>query len=93
MLDEINKSMYKKALDFLKANTHRTKTYDEFKKQIEKGGIFQVSWCGGRECEDKIKEDTKAKIVNIPFDQPKAISDCVICGKKGKIIVNVAKSY
>jgi prolyl-tRNA synthetase len=93
MLDEINKDMYKKALDFLKANTHNVKTYEELKKQIEKGGIVQASWCGGRECEDKVKEDTKAKIVNIPFDQPKTFSECVICGKKGKMLVNVAKSY
>jgi prolyl-tRNA synthetase len=92
MLEEINDSMYKKAQEFLVKNTHQVKTYDELKKKLPNGGVFQVGWCGTRECEDKIKEDTKAKIVNIPYDQ-KPVSECIVCGKKAKTLVNVARSY
>jgi prolyl-tRNA synthetase len=93
MIDDIHKSMFNKALDFLKSNTHKVKTYDEFKKVIKKGGIIQSCWCGERKCEDKVKEDTGAKIINIPFEQEKVFCDCIVCGKKAKLVANFAKSY
>lgn len=93
MLEEIQKDMYNKALDFLKSNIHKVKTYEEFKKLIKKGGIIQSCWCGERKCEDKVKEDTGAKIINIPFEQEKVFCDCIICGKKAKVVANFAKSY
>ncbi len=93
LLKDIHKSMFDRATDFLKNNIHRVNTLDEFKKGLKKGGIFQACWCGERSCEDKIKEETGAKILNIPFDQEKVFSDCIICGKKAKMIVNIAKSY
>jgi prolyl-tRNA synthetase len=93
MLEEINRSMYEKALKFLKDNTHQVKTYDELKSGLLKGGVYQAFWCSSQECEEKIKEETKAKIVNIPFEQPKALGECVFCKKKGKMLVNIARSY
>jgi len=94
LLEEIHKSVFNKALNFLKNNTHEVKTYDELKKILKtKGGFLQACWCGERRCEDKLKEDTGAKIINIPFKQGKITSDCIICGKKAKKIVNIAKSY
>ncbi len=93
MIDDIQKNMFNKALDFLKSNTHKVKTYNEFKAVIKKGGIIQSCWCGERKCEDKVKEDTGAKIINIPFEQEKVFCDCIVCGKKAKVIANFAKSY
>ena len=93
MIDDIHKSMFNKALDFLKSNTHKVKTYNEFKAVIKKGGIIQSCWCGERKCEDKVKEDTGTKIINIPFEQEKVFCDCIICGKKAKVVANFAKSY
>ena len=72
MLEEMNKNMYRNALEFLQKNTRKAKTYEELKKILkEKGGVVQAQWCGDRKCEEKLKEDTKAKIVNIPYDQDK----------------------
>lgn len=93
LLEEIQKDMFNKALDFLKNNIHKVKAYDEFKKVIKKGGIIQSCWCGERKCEDKVKDDTGAKIINIPFEQEKVFCDCIICGKKAKVVANFAKSY
>lgn len=92
-LEDIQKSLYNKAKKHLDDNTHKVKTLAEFKKAIEKGGFVQSYWCGARECEDKIKDDTGAKITNIPFNQGKITGDCLCCGKKGKMIVNFARSY
>jgi prolyl-tRNA synthetase len=94
LMEEIHKSIFNRALDFLNNNIHKVKTYDEFKKILKtKGGILQASWCGERSCEDKVKDETGAKIINIPFHQEELLSDCILCGKKAKTIANFAKSY
>jgi prolyl-tRNA synthetase len=93
LLEDLQKSIYKKALDFLNNNIHKVKTYEEFKKNLKKGGIIQACWCGERNCEDKIKEETGAKIINVPFKQDKVFSECIHCGNKAKTIANFAKSY
>jgi len=78
----------------LKKNMHEAKTYDEFKEVLaKKGGILQAGWCNERECEDKVKEETGAKIINIPLKQNKINADCIYCGKRAKVIANFAKSY
>lgn len=93
LINDVQKSIFNKALDFLKNNTYKVKTYDEFKKVLKKGGIIQSCWCGERKCEDKVKNDTGTKIINMPFEQEKVFCDCIICGKKAKFIANFAKSY
>jgi prolyl-tRNA synthetase len=94
LLNEIHKNIFDKANDFLKKNMYEVKTYDELKYILKtKGGILQAGWCGERACEDRLKDETGAKIINIPFKQGKIFPDCIICGKKAKAIVNIAKSY
>jgi len=94
LLEEIHKNIFKKAQDFLTSSIHKVKNMEEFKKTLkERGGIVQACWCEGRECEEKIKEVTGAKITNIPLKQEKVFSECIKCGKKAKVIANFAKSY
>lgn len=93
LMTDIQKNIFEKASDALKNNTHEVRTYDELKKALKKGGIIRTCWCGDRKCEDKLKDDTGAKIINIPFEQGKVSCDCVVCGKKAKMLVNIAKSY
>ena len=38
-----------------------------------KAGFIKAMWCGSRECEDKIKEDTTATSRCMPFEQEKAV--------------------
>ena len=93
-LDSIQKDLYSKAKKFLKDNTHKVKDYEEFKKILQtKGGLLQVCWCGRTTCEEKIKEQTSAKLTNIPLEQGKIFSNCIYCNKKAKMIAYFAKSY
>jgi prolyl-tRNA synthetase len=39
LLDEIQDSLFNRALEYRKANTHRVDTCDEFKQVIENGGF------------------------------------------------------
>src|SRR5256884_2538998 len=71
LLEEVQKAMYQRALKFREENTHSTESYDEFKEIIaEKRGFVRVKWAGDSEAEQAIKEDTKATLRVIPFDQP-----------------------
>ncbi|MCK5766955.1 MAG: proline--tRNA ligase, partial [Candidatus Atribacteria bacterium] len=56
-------------------------------------GIIKTYWCGNRECEDKIKEETKASIRCIPFEENKALGKCIYCGKKTSTLVYFARAY
>jgi prolyl-tRNA synthetase len=94
LMDDMHENIFNKANDFLKKNVRKVKTYDELREILKtRGGILQACWCGGRSCEDKLKDETTAKIINIPFKQEKIFSGCILCGKKAKAIVNIAKSY
>ena len=74
LLAEIQQAMHDRALAFRKANTHDAKTYDDLKKAVEMGFAFSP-WCGSADCEAKIKEETRATMRCIPFDQPAEAGD------------------
>ena len=93
LLEEIQASIYKKALDFKNANTFNVDTWDEFKAQIEKGGFVMAHWDGTSETELKIKEETKATIRCIPFDAAPEAGKCVYSGAESKQRVAFARAY
>lgn len=94
MLEKIQKNLFSRALDFREKNTHAVDSWEEFKETVEKQGGFLLShWCGVPECEEKIKEETKATIRCIPFDQKKESGKCIYCGKKSQGRVVFAKAY
>jgi prolyl-tRNA synthetase len=92
LLAEIQQSMFDKALAFRKANTHDAKTYDDLKKAVETGFAF-APWCGSADCEAKIKEETRATMRCIPFDQPGTSGNCVYCGKPAPESAIFARAY
>ena len=92
MLATIQDAMHKKALAFREANTHTAETYDQFKELVEKGFVLSY-WCGTRECEAQIKEETKATTRCIPLDQNVSEGSCIRCGKSAKEKVIFAKAY
>lgn len=94
ILDQIQQDLFQKALDFQKANTYSINEYEEFKKILEeKSGFIEAHWCGSAGCENKVKEETKATIRNIPFDRLKETGKCIICGKDSEGRVIFAKAY
>ncbi len=94
LLDDIQNSLYKKALEHREENTHIALDYDSFKDIIEtKPGFVKSMWCGDVECENKIKEDTGATARCMPFEQETLSDTCVCCGKKAKSMVYWGKAY
>ena len=92
LLEEIQSNIYKKALDFRLANTREVNSYDEFKEEIQKGGLLLCNWDGTPETEEKIKNDTKATIRCIPFDGDHTPGTCMVTGKpsKQRVIFSIA---
>jgi prolyl-tRNA synthetase len=91
-LEEIQKSLFDRALEFRKANTAEPGDYEEFKQAVEKG--FALSWwCGSGACEEKIKEETKATMRCIPLDQPGGSGQCIYCGEPAKEKGIFARAY
>ncbi|GHT62645.1 proline--tRNA ligase [Bacteroidia bacterium] len=93
LLDEIQRNIYQKALDFRTAQTFTVDTYDEFKEQIEKGGFILAHWDGTPETEELIKEETKATIRCIPLDGDKTPGMCMVTGKPSVQRVVFARAY
>ena len=94
LLDDIQSSLYEKALRHREENTFDALTYDEFKETVDKnGGFVRAMWCGDVECENKIKEDTGATARCMPFEQKTLRDTCVCCGKKAKSMVYWGRAY
>jgi len=94
LLVDIQSNLFKKALNFREANTIKVDDYIEFKKILEeKGGFLSAHWDGTTETEQKIKEETKATIRCIPFDQVQENGKCIYSGKPSKGRVLFAKAY
>ena len=94
LLDKIQSALYKQALEFRSLNTHKTKDYEEFKEIMKNnGGFVRCGWDGDEKTEKAIKDETKATIRVIPFDEnPKNIS-CIYSGRPAKHEVIFAKAY
>jgi prolyl-tRNA synthetase len=91
-LDDIQTSLYQRALAFREAHTHEVKNYEEFKLAVETG-FARALWCGSAECETKIKEETKATMRCIPLGQQGAQGCCVYCGKPAQERAIFARAY
>ncbi|RMF09410.1 MAG: proline--tRNA ligase [Candidatus Neomarinimicrobiota bacterium] len=94
LLDEIQTELFRQAQQFRDQHTYRVTSYDEFKAILNgDGGFIRCGWDGTRETEARIKEETKATIRCIPFDeQPEGLT-CIYSGKPARHEVIFAKAY
>jgi prolyl-tRNA synthetase len=93
LLEEIQNSIYNRAIQFRSDNTHNADSYDEFNQILkEKGGFVMAHWDGTAETEEKIKQETKATIRCLPIDGPKEPGKCMVTGKhsEGRVVFAIA---
>ena len=93
ILEDIQKNLFNKALNFREKNTFHVDTKEEFIDQIEKGGFVYAHWDGTSETENLIKQKTKATIRCIPLDSANEQGYCLFSGKKSDRRVVFAKAY
>jgi prolyl-tRNA synthetase len=94
LLDEVQRELFTQAKTFMDVNTREVDTYEEFKKFLnDSGGFIRCGWDGNPETEAAIKEETKATVRCIPFDEKPEGKRCIYSGKKAKHEVIFAKAY
>ena len=96
LLEEVQQALFQRALEFREKNTYYTDSYDEFKQIIaEKRGFVRVKWAEDSEAELAIKEETKATLRVIPFDQPEGgvQGKCFYTGKPATCEAIFARAY
>ncbi|MBQ8658282.1 MAG: proline--tRNA ligase [Clostridia bacterium] len=60
-------------------------------KGVDEGNFVKAGWCGCRECEDKIKEETGATAR--VFAEGESRENCAVCGKKSEHVIVFARAY
>lgn len=93
LLEEMQKNIYQKALDYRASATRNVDSYEEFKEEIEKGGFLMCHWDGTNETEELIKTETKATIRCIPLEGDKTPGKCMVTGKPSAQRVVFARAY
>ena len=80
-LDDIQQKMFEQSLKFLQEHTFVVNDYEEFKRVMATSrGFIKAHWCGSPECENRIKEETKATTRCRLLDEKKEAGKCVYCG-------------
>jgi len=98
LLEKIQDDMLTAARERREANSIRGEiTWSKFKEVMEGDGAFvYAGWCGGEECEQQIKEETKATIRVLPdeeFRSEEPMKHCLKCGKTSTVEALWAKAY
>ena len=73
-------------------------TMEELGKKLKKGGFVRVNFCSrdadGEACADKIGEEFQAEVRGTLHGKTeKPEGKCIVCGKKAKEVMYVAKAY
>ena len=58
---------------------------------VEAGNFVKAGWCGCRECEDKVKEQTAATAR--VYAEGESKETCAVCGEKAKHVLVYARAY
>jgi len=94
LLEDIQRNIFEKALNYRKEHITEVDGYEEFKRVLDqKGGFISAHWDGTSATEDKIKEETKATIRCIPLDAIEEAGSCMVTGKPSSKRVLFAKAY
>jgi prolyl-tRNA synthetase len=96
LLGEIQAGLLEEARTFLEANIRDAADYGRFKDILEnQRGFIRAPWCGGEDCEDRIKTETMATIRIIPLDEAEGKTEgaCACCGRPGKAVAYFARAY
>jgi prolyl-tRNA synthetase len=94
LLDDIQTTLFQRAVQFREEHTHTVNDYAAFKTMMEgRPGFVVAPWCGQADCEAQIKTDTQATIRNMPLDAPRPSGQCVRCDRAAEATAWFAKAY
>ncbi len=97
-LDEFQAFLLERARERREAHSYRgVDSYERFREILDgEGGFVYTGWCGSAECESRVKEETKATIRVLPFEEFRSLeapTKCVVCGGESVTEAVWAKAY
>jgi prolyl-tRNA synthetase len=82
ILQDIQKNLLQQTRKYLYSHIHDVKNYSEFQEIMEqKRGLAKAFWCEHPQCEQKIKEETKATTRCLAHNAKPQKGKCVYCQK------------
>jgi prolyl-tRNA synthetase len=94
LLETIQQDMFAAAQAYLREHTKTVTSLEELYERARTNAGFSVAgWCGDEECETKVKNESRATIRCLPFDQPERKGSCVVCGKAATVQAVFSRAY
>ncbi len=92
LLDEIQQTLYDRALRFRDEHTRDVSTYDELRAAVEQG-FARCYWAGGDADEEKIQNEMRATARVILFEQAAQPGRCIATGAETTQQIVFARAY
>jgi prolyl-tRNA synthetase len=95
LLADVQTSLFRAARDEQEGRTLRDPSdYDELIEYLrDAGGFAASSWCGRRECEARVKDESSATIRCLPLAEQRTEGTCICCGRKAVSPAVWAQAY
>jgi len=94
LLVDVQRALFERASTFVAANTHTVDTYADFKERMSsQRGFIRAYWCGSAECEQQIKDETRATIRVIPQGADDPPGTCIFDERPAERRALFAQSY
>ncbi len=93
LVDTMHDDMYTRAVQFQKDHSATVTSYDELRERVAaNAGFSYIHWDGDPATEDRIKQETKATVRCIPFDDNTEEGPDLFTGKpvKGRVLIDRA---
>ena len=95
LLADVQTSLFRAAREEQERRTLRDPSgYDELVEYLrDAGGFAAASWCGRRECEVRVKDESSATIRCLPLVEQDLDGTCVCCGRNAATDAVWAQAY
>ncbi len=95
LLAEVGQRMLESARARLAAMSGAAATFDDFRQLLgRQPGFIRVHWCGSRDCENRIIDETRTTPrVLVPAEQDRTPGRCIACGKETGTVIHYARTY
>jgi prolyl-tRNA synthetase len=95
LLGDVQASLFRVARDERERRTLRDpSSYDEMIEYLrDAGGFVAAPWCGRRECEVRVKDESSATIRCLPLEQRAQAGACICCGQTAVAAAVWAQAY